>query len=98
MTLLFDQRDQLQGRPGLHALIAGASFYRHLPGGGGAPAEKTYGLKQLSSTALTAYRVYQWILQRKDQLPVPLATVRLLLSPSQAELDAEPGMKGLVDP
>jgi hypothetical protein len=45
----------------------------------------------LHSTALTAYRIYEWIQQRHDSgsFPVPLATVRLLLSPSTDERQAD---------
>lgn len=89
MTLVFDQRANLQGKPGVHALIAGVSAYRHLPGGTGDPAPKTFGMQQLSSTALTAYAVYSWLLHRKDHLPLPLASVRLLLSPSPQEMASD---------
>jgi hypothetical protein len=95
MTLIFDERNRLQGKPGLHALIVGVSLYRHLPGGGGEPADESYGMQQLSSAALAAYKVYRWLLDHRDGLPLPLATVRLLLSPSPTEQDAEPEMENL---
>lgn len=98
MTLVWDARNELQGRQGVHALIAGVSSYRHLPGGSGKLTDDSYGLRQLSSTALTAYRIYRWILDRKDRLPLPLATVRLLLSPSATELATEPEMATLAAP
>lgn len=85
MALVFDNRATLQGKPGVHALIAGVSLYRHLPGGGGPPAEDDWELKQPPSTALTAYRIYRWLIEHRKQFPVELATVRLLLSPSEAE-------------
>ena len=85
MTLIVDNRPQLQGKPGLHAIIAGVSAYRHLPGGGDTAALNSYGMEQLSSTSLTAYKIYQWLLERQARLPLPLATVRLLLSPSNEE-------------
>jgi hypothetical protein len=85
MTLIVDNRSQLQGKPGLHAIIAGVSAYRHLPGGSDTPATDSYGMEQLSSTALTAYKIYQWLLQRQARMPLPLATVRLLVSPSHDE-------------
>jgi hypothetical protein len=98
MTLVLDERAALQGQPRLHVFIAGVSYYTHLPGGDPQQkAAKAYGMQQLSSTALTAYKVYRWLVEHGDQLPLPLATVRLLLSPAQAELDAEPGMVGLAD-
>ena len=86
MALVFDNRHNLQpGEPGIHALIAGVSYYRHLPGGSGPPAENDWGLPQLSATALTGYKMYRWLIDRRKQLPKKLATVRLLLSPSAAE-------------
>ena len=94
MVLVFDQRAALAGAPGVHALIAGVSAYPHLPGGTAAPAPDDYGMRQLSSTALTAYRMYRWLMDRKDHFQVPLATVRLLLSPAPGEIAAEPGING----
>ena len=92
MTLIVDNRTQLQGNPGVHALIAGVSFYEHLPQGGPVPAPDNFGMEQLSSTALTAYRTYEWLISRQQKLPLPLASVRLLLSPSAGEIAAEPAM------
>jgi len=97
VTLVLDERPALAGAPGVHCLIAGVSHYPHLPGGGGPAAEKSYGMRQLSSTAATAYRVYRWLLDRRDRLPLPLATVRLLLSPSPAETAAEPALAAAAD-
>jgi hypothetical protein len=92
MTLVLDKRAQLGQEPGLHVLIAGVSAYAHLPGGPGPPVPNDFGMQQLTSAALSAFRVYEWIAARQDKFPVPLATLRLLLAPSQAELDAEPGL------
>src|SRR5437588_42841 len=44
MTLIFDRRNELQGGPGLHALIAGVSSYPHLPGGTGTPAPARFSI------------------------------------------------------
>ena len=98
MRLVFDERARLQGQPGFHALIAGVSAHPHLPGGMGAPAPDSYGMQQLSSTALTAYKMYCWLVERQNKLPVPLATCRLLLSPSSEEVQREPNLHGLADP
>ena len=98
MTLVFDKRKQLQGQPGLHAFIVGVSAYPHLPGGTGTPASDSFGMQQLSSSALTAYKMYQWLLERQNDLAVPLATCRLLLSPSQKEVRAQPNLHDLTDP
>lgn len=88
MTLIRDNRQQLDGAPGIHAFIAGVSLYPHLPGGPGLEAAKTFGLQQLSSTASTAWLMYQWLLkaEKEKRLPLPIATIHLLLSPTPAEL------------
>jgi hypothetical protein len=86
MTLAFDARDQLGNEPGLHAFVAGISAYRHLPGGSGEPAPDNFEMEQLTAAARSAFRVHEWLLERQAHLPVPLATIRLLLAPSQSEL------------
>src|SRR5690348_285562 len=91
MSLLFDRRSALGDAPQLHALIVGVSRYRHLPGGDGPEAEMTFGMRQLTSTALSGFRVLEWLQRRKDRLSRPLATARVLLSPSGLERQVEPG-------
>src|SRR4029077_10191484 len=85
--LLIDNRSALKGRNGLHALIVGISHYKHLPGGDGETATETYNLNQLTGAARSAYKLYEWLKTRGQHLGVPLATVRLLLSPSTDESD-----------
>ena len=85
MALVFDNRHNLQDSAGIHALIAGVSHYTHLPGGGGPAAREDWGLPQLTATASTGYKIYRWLIDHRSELPKPLATVRLLLSPSAAE-------------
>ena len=92
MTLVYDRRSELGSQPCLHALVVGVSRYVHLPGGGSAKADLTFGLRQLSSTALSAFRISQWLELRKDRLAKPLATIRLLLAPSKTEIQAEPAL------
>ena len=98
MTLVFDNRAAVRNGPGVHALIAGVSAYPHLPGGSGPLARNTFGLQQLGSATLTGYKVSQWLQAHKDDFPVPLATIRLLLSPSAGEIAVEPALAGLADP
>jgi len=86
--IVFDRRTELAGKPGLHALICGVSAYPNLPQAQQPQTPHSYGLRKLSSTALAAYKVYRWLAAHKDSFPVPLATVRLLLTPSPAEIDA----------
>ena len=89
MTLIVDNTTKLNGQPGIHALIAGVSFYKHLPGGdpNATPAKEDLGLLQLDSTARSAHAVSQWLVtaDQEKRLPLPLATLRMVLSPSPAE-------------
>ncbi|MEA2339453.1 MAG: hypothetical protein QOE82_3460, partial [Thermoanaerobaculia bacterium] len=87
MALLDDHRDKLNGGPGIHAFIAGVSDYRHLGGGSDTAAKETYNFQALKSTARTAWLFYDWLKKADDakRLPLPLATVHLLLSPSKSE-------------
>ncbi len=98
MTLIFDNRVNLQGQPGLHVLIAGVSAYQNLPKQNEPLRPENFGLRQLSSTALTAYQVYRWMLDHQQNFPVPLVTCRLLLSPSLDEVAAEPALNELAKP
>lgn len=82
MTLVFDRRDELAGKPGTHALIVGVSSYPYLVQEGEATV---FGMRPLSSAACSAHTVYRWLLENGDRLARPLATCRLLLSPSAAE-------------
>jgi hypothetical protein len=95
MTLVLDNRAQLGQVPALHVLIAGVSLYPHLPDGGGTAAPDDFGMQQLTSTALSAFRLYEWIVDRQGNFPMPLATIRLLLAPSEAEIDVEPQLAGV---
>jgi hypothetical protein len=73
--------------PGLHALVVGVSDYPGLldrEDKQAAPAEHL-GLRKLRSAATTAHAVASWLVERKDRLAVPLASCRLLLSPSGHE-------------
>jgi hypothetical protein len=72
------------GTPGVFALIIGISRYRHLEGGE-APAPDAYGLKQLHVSALTAYRFFDWLRNGYTLSGLPVARVRLLLSPQKRD-------------
>src|SRR5947209_6900149 len=92
MGLAFDARTDLGNAAGVHALIVGVSAYRHLPGGSGAPAPDSFEMEQLSAPARSAFRLYEWLVEHQEHLRVPLATVRLLLSPSANEREGESGL------
>jgi hypothetical protein len=105
MSLMVDNRGALAGKPGLHVLIAGVSDYAHLPADNLQPVSETsrsFGMQKLSCTAVSAYMLYQWLVEPnpdpKRSLYRDLATVRLLLSPTQSEIDAKPELAGLCDP
>jgi hypothetical protein len=85
MDLMVDRRDDLKGAPACHALIVGVSAYPHLLGGTGPPAPENLQMTQLSCGASSANRVSNWLIKHQDRLAVPLATSRVLLSPSPAE-------------
>jgi hypothetical protein len=68
------------GGPGVYALIIGVSRYDHLSEGRD-PALETYGLGQLSVSALTAYRFFSWLGNSYALDGWPVARVRLLMSP-----------------
>lgn len=90
-SLVLDRRAKLRGKPGMHLLICGVSSYPYVVGAGNI---NKFGIKPLISTAISAYRVYKWLLDHEAQFPLPLATCRLLLSPSPVELESE---EALVD-
>lgn len=92
MSLVFDGRQP--GQPGVHAFLCGVSAYDHLPEGDGPRADRTFGLRQLSSTATSAFLFYDWLRRADDEgrLPLPLATVHLLLAPSADEIASRPEM------
>jgi len=83
-------------KPGFHALVVGVSAYSNLPSNNVGGIESMLGLRQLQSTALTAYRVANWLVERRAYLHVPLASCRLLVVPSKAEMAAEPRLADLV--
>jgi len=91
VNLLHDKRPELVGQPGVHALIIGVSEYPFLAGGANAVADP-WDMGQLTSTASTAHKVFDWL--KTARLPVPLATCRVLLSPSPTE----PHLAGIGDP
>ncbi len=84
---LWVNSDCPQDSPGLHALIIGVSRYDHLQGGK-APAPITHGLGQLSVSALTAYRFFQWLRSGYILDGWPVARVRLLMAPLRKGLGA----------
>lgn len=95
MTLIRDFRPQLGPGPRVHAFVAGVSEYIHLPASHQPVTASSFGLRSLTSAARSAYLFFDWLEKHRDKLAAPVATIHLLLSPSQAELSAEPAMAAL---
>jgi hypothetical protein len=75
------------GSPGTFAMIIGVSRYDHLDG-----SERSLWLNQLQVSALTAYRVFEWLDSAYHVEGCPVARCWLVLSPTEDELRVEPGM------
>ncbi|HEX8324039.1 MAG TPA: caspase family protein [Tepidisphaeraceae bacterium] len=74
----------------LHVFIVGVSDYSNLPGETDPMTPNALGLRKLTSPALSALRVYDWIIDHKNDLPLSLGHTSLLLSPSPQEQAIEP--------
>ena len=95
---LFDRRDGWGDRPGAHALIVGVSSYTYLPADNSRTRDPKFGLRGVASSALSAYRVAQWLINSADQLAVPLVTLSLMVAPSDREIKAEPALETVASP
>ena len=79
------------GDPGTFVVLIGVSAYPYLKDGSAAQlANENYGLGQLAVTALTTYRLFEWLRDRYlytlgTGSPCQLAQCWLLLSPTEAE-------------
>ena len=87
MALVVDNRATVQG-PGIHALIVGVSQYLNLPDHDDPPREESWFLTRLTSPALRAFKIFEFVQQ--SPLRLPIKTIRLLLSPSPVELGVKP--------
>lgn len=100
--LVWDNRPalQAQNKAGLHVLLAGISNYPHLPGPNEPLTAAGLGMRRLSSTSLSAYLLLDWLAraEQAQQLHLPLATVRLLLTPTPAETAKAPPLGGPAGP
>jgi hypothetical protein len=86
--------------PATHALVIGVSQYDHLPEKPGDPsptdpARTTYGLGQAKTPATGALNFAKWMRDVHNMPDAPKASIRLLLSPSQFELERVEGMDDL---
>jgi hypothetical protein len=88
------QRDQ-NSTPSLHGLIIGVSHYPFMPTD--KARREAFELQQLASPARTAMAICRWLQQNSGCLPVPLGSIRLLLSPSEEEKATESALQSLGD-
>jgi hypothetical protein len=98
LSLEYNQIDAHKHKPALHALIIGVSEYPYLPKRGEAETTESFGMTKLSSPALAAYRIFEWLTAPDTKHPVPLASCRMLLCPSPEEIAAEPKLAGFTAP
>lgn len=79
-------------KPGTHVLVIGVSHYDHgLDTQNPSALCAEFGISNLTSAARSASRIANWLLQRNLIPPLPpLASLRVLLSPIEGELDDEP--------
>jgi hypothetical protein len=88
--LWYKKNDQ---HPGTHALIIGTSKYKNLGDNIKLGPPETFMLTQLSSPAAGAYRFAKWLRSEYRSPSAPIASIRLLLSPSDAEREADADLK-----
>jgi hypothetical protein len=86
--MLFDRSAELRDGPRTHALIVAISEYTNLPAHD-QPKDELFGLRGLSSSALTGFHIYRWLMKNKDLLAAPLATCELMAAPSRDEIATE---------
>src|SRR5437660_9120520 len=78
--------------PGTFAVVIGVSAYDYLAGGSGPTAPTTYNLGQLTVSALTAFRFFEWLQNAYSVAGCPLARCWLLVSPTREEQAIAPGL------
>jgi hypothetical protein len=92
LKMFVDRRGtpELKDKPGLtHALVIGTSAYRHVEDGDDYRHHQTFGLKRLKSSCLGTFAFARW-LANEYKASAPLATLQLLLSPTDAERTKSP--------
>jgi hypothetical protein len=95
-SLVVDRRSELSGKPGVHAILIGVSAYSNLDDEESVARAGLEGFRQPDCSALTAFRLMRKLteLDAERRLPCALKTLRLLVAPSAAELQAEPVLAG----
>jgi hypothetical protein len=88
MTLWIDRQASVTG-PGVHALVIGVSDYTYLPEDGHLPERdrETLGLTKVDIPATGAFSVAKWLRDEYWHPTNEVKSIRLLLSPSQHEIN-----------
>jgi hypothetical protein len=81
-----------------HVLVIGVSEYAALPADSASADPALLGLTRVKSPAISAYRFATWVRDNYHSESSPLGSIRLLLAPSQAEIDNEPELLTLREP
>jgi hypothetical protein len=91
-TLWLDRSVEFVGRPCTHALVIGVSSYPNLPSKNGRVKDiaHTLGLRGVETTATSALLFALWLRDHYTNPDAPLATISLLLSPSDRERAVDP--------
>lgn len=93
-----DDASAAAGGGRMHALVVGTSFYQYLPDRLEDPPltdKPTLGLTRVTTPAIAAYGFARWLRDSYHNPRAPLASVRLLLSPSEREKQAQPELAAL---
>ncbi len=83
--VILDETAAHPGEPVLHAIVIGVSDYGFLPPPEAPATPGSFGLKKLTAAARSAVDVAVWLQAKKDQLAVPVASIRLCVAPAVAD-------------
>ncbi len=92
------ERPTAAGAAATHALVIGTSYYEFLPQSDEDPDpidRETFGLRQTKTPATSAWNFAKWLRDSYNNPNAPLATVTLLLSPSEWEKQHVPELANL---
>ena len=91
------RRDPPGGASATHALVVGVSRYTNLPVDGEAPpvANETFGLRHAKTPATSAWVFARWLESTYNNPAAPIGTIRVLLSPSDWEIENVPELADL---
>jgi hypothetical protein len=95
MTLVTPETGELL-TPATHALVIGVGRYSYLEGGTGRVVPHTHGLKQLTSSTVSAVAFADYLHELKNPR-APLGSIELLLSPDAIYVSPKTGKRTAVE-